>query len=552
MTPGRFRLSLALSFLAASVAIVAVWAFLGRPQEMPASKIGHGAKLACVSYAPLGPDQTPFDPTATISPEQVARDLDQLSKISSCIRTYASNSNGHGIIPEIARRYGLTVMQGIWLGADMAANRVEIDAGIRLANEHPDTITSLIVGNEVLLRGDLPYTVLSEIIGDVKRRTKVAVTYADVWGFWKDFKPLIYSVDFVTIHILPYWEDEPMPPETAGEHLVAIHKRMTDLFDGKEVFIGEVGWPSAGRMRDVALPSIVNQARVLHQVVAAAERAGIKINIIEAYDQPWKRILEGTVGGYWGLFDSHTREAKFQWGAPASDHPDWATWALIGVGFAALSLGAAWVSGRGIERRIDQRVIVFLTVNAALSGILNGLTIEILQQGASGTAGLARALVLGTSLVAGVIGSVALVRGVAIPRLFEMMSLGALRRMTLAEALVGGLLMATIVGSLQAAICLAIDPRYLEFPFTAVTAAVVPLLSVVLRRSQGLTRVGLAECVSAVLLVCCSIVILWNEGINNWQAQWLVAAFAGLVVILVRGPIALALGREAQSPVPTR
>src|SRR5438876_920503 len=32
---------------------------------------------------------------------------------------------------------------------------------------------------------------------------------------------------------------------------------------------------------------------------------------IEAYDQPWKRQLEGTVGGYWGLLDSARRELKY-------------------------------------------------------------------------------------------------------------------------------------------------------------------------------------------------------------------------------------------------
>jgi hypothetical protein len=28
-------------------------------------------------------------------------------------------------------------------------------------------------------------------------------------------------------------------------------------------------------------------------------------NVIEAFDQPWKRAQEGTAGGYWGIFDVH-------------------------------------------------------------------------------------------------------------------------------------------------------------------------------------------------------------------------------------------------------
>jgi len=55
-------------------------------------------------------------------------------------------------------------------------------------------------------------------------------------------------------------------------------------------------------MREGALPSRTNQARVVSR--SSARQAGeFRVNLIEAYDQPWKRQLEGTVGGYWGLLD---------------------------------------------------------------------------------------------------------------------------------------------------------------------------------------------------------------------------------------------------------
>ena len=75
-------------------------------------------------------------------------------------------------------------------------------------------------------------------------------------------------------------------------------------FPGKEILIGETGWPSQGRMREGALPSRTNQARVVSEILDTAKREGFRVNLIEAYDQPWKRQLEGTVGGYWGLFDA--------------------------------------------------------------------------------------------------------------------------------------------------------------------------------------------------------------------------------------------------------
>ena len=98
-------------------------------------------------------------------------------------------------------------------------------------------------------------------------------------------------------------------------------RRMAVAFPGKEILIGETGWPSEGRMRDGALPSRTNQARVVSEILDLAKREGFRVNLIEAYDQPWKRELEGTVGGYWGLFDSVQRALKYPPGEPISNYP---------------------------------------------------------------------------------------------------------------------------------------------------------------------------------------------------------------------------------------
>ena len=57
-----------------------------------------------------------------------------------------------------------------------------------------------------------------------------------------------------------------------------------------------------GRMREDALPSKTNQALYVREFVKLAEEKHWNYNI-EAFDQPWKRVSEGAVGGYWGLFD---------------------------------------------------------------------------------------------------------------------------------------------------------------------------------------------------------------------------------------------------------
>ena len=140
------------------------------------------------------------------------------------------------------------------------------------------------------------------------------VTYADVWEFWLRNRDVAAAVDFITIHILPYWEDFPIPARNAAAHVESIRRRMVAAFPGKEVIIGEVGWPSAGRMREGALPSPANQARVIQDVLALGKRENFRVNVIEAFDEPWKRALEGTVGGHWGLLDDASARAEIRLG----------------------------------------------------------------------------------------------------------------------------------------------------------------------------------------------------------------------------------------------
>ena len=83
------------------------------------------------------------------------------------------------------------------------------------------------------------------------------------------------AVDFVTIHILPYWEDFPIPASRAAAHVDAIRKKVAAAFPGKEIVIGEFGWPSAGRMREGALPSRTNQARASSTTLGAGASARI-------------------------------------------------------------------------------------------------------------------------------------------------------------------------------------------------------------------------------------------------------------------------------------
>src|SRR5206468_4200152 len=131
------------------------------------SPLAAADKLYCISYAPFRGDQNPFGPDVPIDPHQIEEDLAQLKQITDCIRTYSTD---HGLdqIPAIAQRYGLKVLQGLWLSSLPELSRKQVDTAIALAKRFPDVIAAVIVGNEVLLRGEMSAPDLARIIREVK------------------------------------------------------------------------------------------------------------------------------------------------------------------------------------------------------------------------------------------------------------------------------------------------------------------------------------------------------------------------------------------------
>src|SRR3954468_7113995 len=374
MEPISLRTPLALLIVSLS-AIAAVWWWLAIPVTLTRAPIDPAAKLLCVSYAPFRDAQTPLEPTTQVPPEQIAQDLGQLAKISNCVRTY-SIENGLDRAPELAAKAGLKVIQGIWLGSNRLKNLAQISTAVALAKEYPGVISSLVVGNEVLLRGEMTTADLAATIRSVKAQVAVPVTYADVWEYWLRNREIYDAVDFVTIHILPYWEDFPIRVKYAAAHVNAIRKRMAVAFPGKEILIGETGWPSEGRMREGALPSRTNQARVVSEILGLAKQENFRVNLIEAYDQPWKRELEGTVGGYWGLIDSVRRAVKYPPAEAISNYPFWKLQMACGMALSVFDFFAAWLTLR--RRPWTPRLISWIAValSATTAGILFGVAAD--------------------------------------------------------------------------------------------------------------------------------------------------------------------------------
>jgi glucan 1,3-beta-glucosidase len=523
------RLPLALFAVLAAV-IFAAWWWIGMPGQMPPSPLAPGEKLNCVSYAPFRPSQSPFDPATHIEPWQIEEDLALLSGVTQCVRTYSTDF-GLDQVPEIARRHGLKVIQGLWLSGEPEKNRLQVQTASDLAKRYADVITAMVVGNEVLLRGEMSAADLLNTIRAVKSQVPVRVTYADVWEFWLRNPALLETVDFVTIHILPYWEDFPIPAKDAGAHIDSIRQRVASAFPGKEILIGETGWPSAGRMREGALPSPVSQARVLHDVLTLAKRENFRVNLIEAFDQSWKRVLEGTVGGHWGLLDADSRQIKFAWGGAVSNHPHWLGQALGGMALVFLTFAAARAASR---RAMTSREWVAIGAIALAPGILIGWAIENALIESLGWGGWARSVALVVvALSAPLVTAAAVASGVFIPSFAEVLARAPGRLRDPLRLALGAVLVALTVLAVERALGLAFDPRYRDFGFAPLTAAVLPYLVLTfLRRFVGAR--GAAEVASAGLLLLCAVYIAVNESFANWQALWCGAALLALAVTLLR------------------
>jgi glucan 1,3-beta-glucosidase len=546
--PIAVRAPLALLLLSLTI-IASVWWWLAEPVTLARAPIDAAAKLECVSYAPFRDDQTPLNPTLEVSAEQIREDLLQISKISGCIRTY-SVDNGLNKVPELASRIGLKVLLGIWIGNNRLKNAQLVETAIALSQKYPDTITAIIVGNEVLLHGDMTPSDLRQLLLSVKARVTVPVTYAEVWEYWLRYREIQDAVDFVTIHVLPYWDDIPSQAKDAAAQVAAVHKQVSLAFPGKEVVIGETGWPSMGRMREGALPSRINQARVISEILEVAKRDNFRVNLIEAFDASWKRYWEGTVGGNWGLFDADHQTLKYPPGIAISNYPLWKPLMGSGMILAISVFSAAWFSQRRKPWKPRLSSWIAVGISATVAGILLGIAIDKMTYESFGLGGWLRwGVLLAAAAAAPLLCAIALMSGRSLPAFVELMGPGENRPRSFPSFALGIVLIAIAVIATGAALGSVFDPRWQDLPFAALTMAAVPLASLSwLNRPKAGAR-PIAETVFAGIFFFSALYIVFIEGTQNWQAVWTSGAYIllGLAMYGVRSKEAIAQSQPSSS-----
>lgn len=307
--------------------VVGGYGYTNQPaQEPPWTQVVPG-----FAFSPYQAGQSPME---NIEPtlEEINRDLSLLAGKTRAIRTYTVEGQ-FGDIPALAAAHNINVALGAWISPDRLANATEVERLLDVSRSAPRNVIRLIVGNEVLLREDLGVLQLTAYLDRVRAATDIPVSTAEPWHVWLKNPQLADHVDYLAVHLLPFWEGIAL--DDAVDFSINTYRQLQKTFPGKPIVVTEVGWPSNGRSIKQAVASQANQAKFLRRFIQRAEQESMVFYLMEAFDQPWKSELEGSVGGHWGVFDSF-REAKFATDSPIIAIPQWKLLAAASIVVALL------------------------------------------------------------------------------------------------------------------------------------------------------------------------------------------------------------------------
>lgn len=206
-----------------------------------------------MDYAPFNA-QYPACLTNPPSQNNVTRDMAVLSQLTNAVRLYGTDCNQTEMVLHAIDKLELTDMK-VWLGVWLATNTTTNDRGMKamydiLDNHGVDPFLGVIIGNEVLFRGDLTDVGLGQILADVKQnftslKINLPVATSDLGDNWKG--PLAAEVDIVMSNVHPFFAGQEVDVAAAWtwsfwtDHDVILTKGSS-----KKNIVSEVGWPSAG------------------------------------------------------------------------------------------------------------------------------------------------------------------------------------------------------------------------------------------------------------------------------------------------------------------
>ncbi|MDX2048426.1 MAG: hypothetical protein SFU87_16690, partial [Chitinophagaceae bacterium] len=178
------------------------------------------------------------------------------------------------------------------LGKNKKSNLQKIEKLIQYANQYPDIIFSLSVGNEACVSWTdhlVPVDSVVKYAQLVKQSAKQPVTFCENYVPWLDkLKPLAEVVDFISIHSYPVWEYKPIEKGLSytKENFSAVAK----LYPHKPIVITEAGWATNSNGRGINPENVneENQEKYYNDLMHWSKKNKILTFFFEAFDENWK------------------------------------------------------------------------------------------------------------------------------------------------------------------------------------------------------------------------------------------------------------------------
>lgn len=261
-----------------------------------------------ITYSPYNDDSSCKNADAVHS---------DLSKIAAkgikTVRIYNTDCNTIQTVQPVARKLGLTIDQGFWIGPQGADS---IDSGVQdiinwVANENGNDwsiFAIFTVGNEAVFGNHIDAPTLLNKIKEVKGKLRAAgwngpVTTAETPSTYSGFPELCTDsdgLDIIGVNAHPYFDAGGSASE-AGNFINSQFDAIKQICgNNANIRITETGYPSAGNTNGNQVPTKENQAIAIKQIMDATNNKAVMFTMFDDY---WKSPGPYNVEQHFGIFD---------------------------------------------------------------------------------------------------------------------------------------------------------------------------------------------------------------------------------------------------------
>lgn len=111
-------------------------------------------------------------------------------------------------VPEIAAKYKLSVILGVWVSADLMENMHDLELALTTAKS--PAVTHILIGNEALFFNIVSPKYIYLYLEYARSRTNKPISTGEIVSTWDQYKKLAELSDFIAIHVFPYWNNVPI------------------------------------------------------------------------------------------------------------------------------------------------------------------------------------------------------------------------------------------------------------------------------------------------------------------------------------------------------